>query len=329
MLILSKPSLRTSLLLLILFIGGINYLVAAGLPMINTVQQKYHTSKTIRLVFSEDTVQTEIIKKDTLAKDDSCIPDSLTDTTIDFWVISDIQYLSFKHFVNDESEKMFYQAWLKEAELKKISLQNDSLRKVYASSTIEVKEAIAIHILKNEENSATLNQEISNLAQSAREQEYQYWKSKSSTEKIKFQEKVKMYSDSLIFSKQKLKLEDKADGLSDTLLFFQQQSQKKEVKSETTTSDIVYKIQIVAYKSKLPESAIAMIKKLSSLRKVENYIDEKGLKIYTTGNLKTYQEAVTMQTQVKQEGAKNATIIAFQKGKKITINEARKINNEL
>ena len=67
-----------------------------------------------------------------------------------------------------------------------------------------------------------------------------------------------------------------------------------------------------------------MIKKLSVIRKVENYTDEKGVKIFTTGNLKVYQEAVTLQNQVKQEGVKNPVIIAFEKGKKIELNTAKK-----
>jgi hypothetical protein len=328
MLILFKPSLKTSLLLL-LFTGGINYLTAAGLPMINPVQHQFHTSGITQHTFSEDTVQTEISRKDTLVKETSVIPDNLADTPIDFRVNSDIQYLNFKHFVNNESERMFYQAWLKEAELKKISLQTDSLRKLYAGSVNEEKDKIAIHILKNEEHATTLNQEIVALSQSVREQEDQYWKKKSSTEKIKFQEKVKAYSDSLIQSKQKLEIENTSKTISDTLIIFQESSLKKEVKPETAATDIVYKIQIVAYKVKLPESANTMIKKLSALRKVENYTDEKGVKIYTTGNLKTYQEAFTMQAQVKQEGVKNPIIIAFQKGKKITVDEAKKLNNEL
>lgn len=65
------------------------------------------------------------------------------------------------------------------------------------------------------------------------------------------------------------------------------------------------------------------------LRKVENYIDEKGYSIYTTGNLKTYQEAVTLQNQVKQEGVKNPTVTAYFQGKKIPVEEAKKINKEL
>lgn len=328
MLILFKPSLRTSLLLLS-FTGGIKYLVAAGLPMINPVQHQFHTSEKALLAFSNDTIQTKILNQDTLVKDVSVLPDSLAETPIDFRVNSDIQYFSFKHFVNLESERMYYQAWLKEAELKRISIQTDSLRKVYAGLAIEEKEKIAVHILKNEEHATTLNQEISTLSQSAREQEDQYWKSKSYTEKIKFQDKVKSYSDSLIQSKQKLEIGNTAKTLQDTLLVFQESAQGKEVKSETAATDIVYKIQIGAYKSKLTESANAMIRKLSSLRKVENYTDVKGIKIYTTGNLKTYKEAVTMQTQVKQEGVKNPIIIAFQKGKKITVDEAKKLNNEL
>jgi len=132
----------------------------------------------------------------------------------------------------------------------------------------------------------------------------------------------------LIQSKKKLELNNKTQSIPDTLLIVQESTPVKEVKSEAV-SDIIYKIQIAAYKVKLPESANAMIKKLSALRKVENFTDDKGVKIYTTGNLKTYQEAVTLQAQVKQEGVKNPIIIAFQKGKKITVEEAKKVNNEL
>jgi hypothetical protein len=92
---------------------------------------------------------------------------------------------------------------------------------------------------------------------------------------------------------------------------------------------IIYKIQIGAYKGKIPETSNKLIKKLSIIRKVENFVDEKGFKVYTTGNLRLYPEAETMLSQVKQEGVKNAVITAYQNGKKIPVTEARKLNNEL
>jgi hypothetical protein len=148
-------------------------------------------------------------------------------------------------------------------------------------------------------------------------------------EKVRFQEKVKSFRDSMALQKLKEETEKMAKIRTDTILISHESLQRKEVKTETATSTIVYKIQIGTFKGKIPDASNKMIKKLSMLRKVENYTDEKGVKVYTTGNLKTYQEAVTLQAQVKQEGVKNPVLMAFQKGKKITVDEARKLNNEL
>lgn len=325
MLIQFKPSMKTSILLL-LFSTGSGYLFADSLRMTSTVQNQFHTSGSNQFSISEPTSGDTI---EPVQVDELNIPDSLANRIIDFQVNSDISYLSVKHFAKSESKEMFEQAWLKENELSRISAQTDSLRKVYANSSTLQKEGIAVLILKNEELSMSLNQEIQTLYQTARDLENQYWQSCSADEKLRIQAKIKSFSDSLTFRKMQEETEKMAKILIDTIFISNESSQGKEVKSETTATEIIYKIQIGAFKGKIPESSNAMIKKLSGLRKIENYTDEKGIKIYTTGNLKTFQEAVTLQNQVKQEGVKNPTIIAFQKGKKITIEEAKKINNEL
>ena len=61
------------------------------------------------------------------------------------------------------------------------------------------------------------------------------------------------------------------------------------------------------------------------IRKIDQYKDENGYTIYTTGILTNYDDAEEMQKQVQQEGIKNATIIAFKSGKKIPLQEA--LNN--
>jgi len=328
MLIRFKPSVKTSILLL-LFIAEGGYLFAGSLNLSFTVQHQFYTSGDNQLIISEPTYSSSGDTVETIQKEELNIHDSLTDQIINFQINSDISYLSLKHFVKDESRNKFHQAWLKDKELSQISAQTDSLRKVYANSTNPKKDEIATLILKNEELSMSLNQEISTLYQTARDQENQYWQSCSADEKMKLQEKIKSFSDSLALRKIKEETEKMAKILIDTILISNESSQGQELKTETIATAIVYKIQIGAFKGKIPESSNNMIKKLSVLRKVENYTDEKGVKIYTTGNLKTYQEAVTLQNQVKKEGVKNSTVIAFQKGKKITIDEARKINNEL
>jgi hypothetical protein len=334
MLILFKPLFKTSILIL-LFTVGSRDLFANGMAIINPVQSQTIGDSQFMIpeqshLTLNDTIQPENSEqKEVLPEVEFLIPARLALKPIHFQVNSEISYLSFKHFRKNESKKMFFQAWLKEKELNRISIQTDSLRKVYAKAVSGGKDEIAVLILKNEERSMALNQEISTLYQASREKEDQYWQIAPEEEKLQFQVKIQSFRDSLMLNKLKEETANRTKIAIDTIVIPHESVPGKEVKTETKATAIVYKIQIGAFKGKIPESSNAMIKKLSVLRKVENYANEKGIKIYTTGNLKTYQEAVILQNQVKQEGVKNPTIIAFQKGKKISIDEARKINNEL
>jgi hypothetical protein len=168
----------------------------------------------------------------------------------------------------------------------------------------------------------TLNEEIPALYEKVRNDENQYWQSAPADEKAKFQEKIKLYRDSI----QQATVTANQQTLPDTITYYN--AKPKPVANVEPVSAIIYKIQVGAYKGKMPETAAKSIKKLSMLRKVENYKDEKGVTVYTTGSLKNYQDAVTMQGQVKLEGIKNATIAVYNNGKRITLEEARKLNNE-
>ena len=292
MLILSKTDIKTSIILLLFTIGA-SYLYAVN-------------------------QDPELI-----------IPKQFDRNKIDFHVNAEISYFSFSHFVKNESKKLFIQAWLKEKEANKLSMQSDSLRRIYSNALNDQKEAISALILKNEAQTITLNEEIPTLYEQARIIENQYWQSATSDETYRFQVKIKTFKDSIQLANQ---LQEKKTILPhkeipDTITFYGTKPTPAEIKTEES-SGIVYKIQIGSFKSKVPDSVAKLIKKLSVLRKVENYKDEKGFTIYTTGNLNKYAEAVTLQNQVKQEGMKNAIIEAYQKGKKITVAEARKINNE-
>jgi cell division protein FtsN len=278
--------------------------------------------------FSEDTVKT--IKSDTVKMIAAqsykfTIPERLAKTQINFRINSAINYLSFDHFVRNESKRMFFQAWLKENELKRLLVQTDSLRNVYANISSGQKEEISSQILQTEQKSIALNQEIPRMYENARDEEDRYWQSASADEIAKFQEKIRIYKDSIqhLAATQNTQKATIHPEISDTLILYKSSPKTTETKT-AESAEIVYKIQVGAYKNKMPEVANKLIKKLSLLRKVEKHIDDKGVTILTTGNLKSYQDAVTMLNQVKQEGIKNATITTYQNGKKITVNGARK-----
>ncbi len=257
------------------------------------------------------------------------IPKQMKGNKIDFHINAEISYFSISHFVKNESKKLFIQAWLKDKEVNRLSEQTDSLRRIYANALNDQKETISALILKDEAQAIALNEEIPTLYEKARIIENQYWQSATADETAKFQEKIKAYRDSILLvnqSQTKHTILPKKE-IPDTIIFYGSKPTPAETKTEES-SGIVYKIQIGSYKSKVPDSAAKLIKKLSILRKIENYKDEKGFTIYTTGSLNKYAEAVTLQNQVKQEGVKNAIVEAYRNGKKITVADARKLNNE-
>ena len=304
MLIRFTTGIKTTLILLLFTTGGLN--LYAGNSFIYLHQN--------------DTI---ITSKPAISQSDVFnLPENVKNESISFQVNSEISYFSFSHFVKDESRRLFFSVWQKEKEAKKLSSKTDSLRKSYANSSDDQKEKISTLILKAEQRQMSLNEEIPALYEKVRNDENQYWQSASTDQKARFREKIKLYLDSI----QQATAALTKQTLPDTITYYQ--AKPKPVTTAEPVSVLIYKIQVGAYKGKMPETAAKSMKKLTMLRKVESYKDEKGVTVYTTGSLKNYQDAVTMQSQVKLEGIKNATISVYNNGKRITLEEARKINNE-
>lgn len=253
----------------------------------------------------------------------------LNNEEIDFQINSNITYLGLNNFVNQDARSIFIQARQKEKEVAALTAQNDSLRNVYANSSEDRRQSLADIILKNESKTIALNEEIPELYQRARHIENQYWQNATEDQVTQFQEKINRTKDSLKLANSLMQQKQHpTPAIPDTLIMTSPEVPLPEPQN-TQPTGVVYKIQIAAAKYKLPPSIDKLIKKLSIIRQIENYKDEKGVTIYTTGNLKTWKEAETMQKQVKQEGVKNPLVVAYKDGKKIAVNDARKITGEL
>jgi len=171
------------------------------------------------------------------------IPKQLKGNKIDFHVNPEISYFSISHFVKNESKKLFIQALLKEKEVNRLSLQTDSLRRIYANALNDQKDAISALILKDEAQTIALNEEIPILYEKARIIENQYWQSATSDETNRFQVKIKAFRDSLQLANQlqvqKTSLPHKE--IPDTIIFYGSKPTPAEIKTEES-SGIVYKI---------------------------------------------------------------------------------------
>lgn len=93
--------------------------------------------------------------------------------------------------------------------------------------------------------------------------------------------------------------------------------------SQANNSGIIFKIQIGAFNDEVPLEIANKFIKIAS-KGIKTYKDNNGLTVYTVGNLKTYDEANLLKSEVVAESLTDAFIIAFRNGEKIPVEEARK-----
>jgi len=108
-----------------------------------------------------------------------------------------------------------------------------------------------------------------------------------------------------------------------------QDSTKKETKSLfqknnviKTELGIIFKVQIGAFKDEVPLEIANKFLKVAS-KGIKNYVDEKGLTIYTVGSFTSYEEASKMKSELLTAELTDAFIVAYNDGNKISVDEAK------
>ena len=243
---------------------------------------------------------------------------------INFSVNSEITYLSLSNFKTDEGRNFFTEGTSKEKELQKVMIRTEILRNKYKSAASRAeKDSIGQVILSLEGEAYDLKNSTNQFFMQAKNAENSYWSNASPDETENFIRELNIASAKMNEPKATDTIENSEIIIPQILI------QDEEIKSELSkaNSGISYKIQLGAYSRGIPNSQKAVFNKISILRKVENYTDENGVVVYTTGNLTNYDDAVVMQKQVRQEGIKDPIIAAYLNGKRITLEKAKEIDN--
>lgn len=254
------------------------------------------------------------------------IPPALSDSLISFQATPEIRYMKIQQFRSNEARLNFIKGWQAKQSIDSLVQSTELLRSQYSNSEAEQKEAIARQILSNEQRVIALNREMPQFDLLAHQQEEAYWEKAFPSEK----DQIIKENDAIITSieqAQKQKIQDITQRPPEVVML--PSSQKTPApETEPVETGIVYKIQIGAFSKELPEYINRTFKKLALIRKIDTYKDEKGVNVYTVGSMKTYADALQTQKQVKLEGIKNPIIAAYRNGKRITVNEAKKLNKE-
>ncbi len=254
------------------------------------------------------------------------IPSDLKNSLIFFHVTPTIHYLKINHFKNEASIQLFIEGWQIEQELNTSLEETNNLRNDYATASENEKITLAEQILQLEKETYTLNQQVQQFYLSAKEKEIAYWDNANPIEMSDFKRKISILEDSIANAKMKVEIEETGVAVPVELPEERIETVVPDV-TQPTTDQVVYKIQIGAYKKSPPQWVQNLYKKLSVIRRIDKYTDEKGVTVYTVGELSSFEDALLMQAQVRQEGVKDAFVAAYKNGERIPVKEARELTN--
>jgi tetratricopeptide (TPR) repeat protein len=276
------------------------------------------------------------------------IPEFPKDTIINFQLTSEIYYTKLSQFRNDTAKQYFAKAFFNQNKMNQIVDQTEKLRKDYDRTESPVyKKDIANEVIALEKKQLALKTAIEHDFLKARELEMKYWNDApvEAFEQLKEENSQKLPSTSKdIVEKDITAIAETNDTvITETTDTVTQSLQEKEeagtastiaeepessTDEETETPGVVFKVQIGAYKSELPQTAKTLYDKISKLRKIEKYTDERGITIYTIGEMTDFEKAKKLQEQIRQESIKDAFIVAFKQGKRISLEEALENSEE-
>jgi hypothetical protein len=280
---------------------------------------------------TEETKAEEIETEDTFEEIElDTIPEELRDTIINFTITSEIVYRKIEQFRTTEGQKFFIEGFYSSSELTKLIEKVKGLRTDYQNSeTREKKDQIAQEVLSLELQVPEIKSLSDIKFSNARDIEMLYWQDAEEKEIFKLNAENDSI-DSLIAEIKAPEIISQpiveiADTTNNEVVETTEVTEDTNQTAVTTPSNnqIIYKIQIGAYKTELPPAAKALYKKLSILRRIDKYTDEKGVTVYSIGEVANFKDAVKLQEQIRNESIKDAFIIIFKDGKKLPWAEAK------
>ena len=248
---------------------------------------------------------------------------------IEFQINNNITYLNTGHFQTEKGKELFLKGKSVQEKVEQNMEKADELREEYRSTDdAEIKAETGEQILALENESYELREDATRLFSESREYENQYWQNAGqvaiSNFRIELDKMQQAMHPERVIKETESEKTDTSLMIVTSDLFNTSDNQASQAQ-ETEESPLIYKIQMGAYSRGLPAYVERLYKKLSFIRKIENYTDEDGVVVYTTGNLKNLEDAIKMRNQVRQEGVEDAFVVPYFHGKRITLEEAKKL----
>ena len=251
---------------------------------------------------------------------------NFADTIFNFILTSNVYYQKINQFKTDEGKQYFINALEGDNKLKKILENVELLRNKYTlSQSQNEKEILSNKVIALEVETIQLKSAIDQNYMNARSFEIKYWNNAGYEEIKQLGTENDSINQTKLIQKQIIEevqeepvITDTLDNKTDTLLNIDNPIIEP-------NSKVIYKIQIGAFSKGLPDYIDRLYKKLSAIRKIDHYTDERGITVYTIGEISDYENAIKLQNQIRQEGVKDAFLVVYNNGKRITLKEANEL----
>ncbi|MBN2745857.1 MAG: hypothetical protein JXR34_03950, partial [Bacteroidales bacterium] len=100
----------------------------------------------------------------------------------------------------------------------------------------------------------------------------------------------------------------------------------QDVTQDTATYNIIYKVQIGAFKSNIPVATVNSMLQLPFT--IEKQTKADGLNVYLVGNFENYNDAVNMKNQVVNLGIPEAFVVAYVNGNQRSVQDALQLQRK-
>lgn len=309
------------------------YMVSEDLTATVEVTTTIDSTNTINETELTDSIMSAISEKEIIQALIESEPEKVIqkEELIHFEINNNILYLYTSQFKTEEGKTLFKEGSTKQKELNNVLKRSESLRLKYKdAASAQEKKLIGQEILLLESTTYSLKKEVALLFYQAKNSENKYWHNTGSDEIKVFQKEMDRLN--LINTKQS-EINEEAElnstnYIDPSILLANKGTITSSLEEKPVNNELVYKIQLGAYSRGLPDYIKRLHKKLSYIRKIENYTDEKGIVVYTTGNLSNLKDAEKMKKQVRQEGVKGASVVPYLKGKRITLTQAKELQEK-
>jgi hypothetical protein len=241
-----------------------------------------------------------------------------------------LTYHKIEDFKSEAAKVLFTKAWLASMRNDSIMTATEVLRKAHEqTNNVTTRLSLVDRIVDAEQKSYELVRDREKYFEQARVKESSFWEKADAHLLSDFLnanlKREKEHDSTLIALNRKAEKELQVKQDSENLDSKTIQAPVPPEEAQTPAENVVYKVQIGSFAGgKVSTSFKSLYNKLSKLRKIDEYTDERKYKIFTIGNFAKYNDANTLKNQLKLEGVKGAFIVAYKNGIKIQVTDVVK-----